>query len=65
MKRTSMIASIAIILTSLLSSGGVYAAEPTQTADPASASTPVTADLTTPQQMTPKPPSDLNNPDIT
>ena len=65
MKRTSMIASIAIILTSLLSSGGVYAAEPTQTADPASASTPVTADLTTPQQMTPKPPSDPNNPDIT
>ena len=65
MKRTSMLASIAIILASLLSSGGVYAAEPTQTADPASASTPVTADLTTPQQMTPKPPSDPNNPDIT
>jgi len=60
-----MLASTAIILTSLLSSGGVYAAETTQTADPASASTPVTADLTTPKQTTPKPPSDPDNPDIT
>ncbi|MEB8419030.1 WxL domain-containing protein [Enterococcus casseliflavus] len=62
MKRTSMLASIAIILTSLLSSGGVYAAEQTQKADPATAKTPVTADLTTPNTPTPKPPSDPNNP---
>ncbi|MEB8418520.1 WxL domain-containing protein [Enterococcus casseliflavus] len=65
MKRTSILASIAIILTSLLSSGGVYAAESIQKADPATAKTPVTADLTTPNTPTPKPPSDPNNPAIT
>ena len=65
MKRTSMLASIAIILTSLLSSGGVYAAEQTQKADPATAKTPVTADLTTPNTPTPKPPSDPNDPNKT
>ncbi|EMF0296624.1 YSIRK-type signal peptide-containing protein [Enterococcus hirae] len=39
--------------------------EISQTADLASASTPVTVDLTTPNTPTPKPPSDPTDPDIT
>ncbi|MGL9903203.1 hypothetical protein IGJ51_000344 [Enterococcus sp. DIV0802c] len=56
MKRTSILASSAILLGSFFISGNVYAAD--QTATPSTAQTPVTADLTTPQQTTPKPPSD-------
>ena len=68
MKRTSMLASIAIILTSLLSSGGVYAVEQTQQTQkpvPSTAETPVTADLTTPNTPTPNPPSDPADPNNT
>ena len=66
MKRTSIIASSVILLGSFFVSGSVFAADQVQQiADPASASTPVTADLTTPTQKTPNPPSDPNNPAIT
>ena len=65
MKRTSILASSAILLGSFFISGNVYATDSTQMADPASASTPVTADLTTPKTPTPNPPSDPNNPAIT
>ncbi|EMF0137177.1 hypothetical protein OSD45_002953, partial [Enterococcus hirae] len=62
MKRTSMIASSAILLGSFFVSGSVFAVDQAkQIADPASASTPVTADLTTPQQTTPKPPANPDN----
>ncbi|EOS7966711.1 WxL domain-containing protein [Enterococcus hirae] len=63
MKRTSMIASSAILLGSFFVSGNVFAADQVkQTADPAAVQTPVTADLTTPKQTTPKPPSDPADP---
>ncbi|MEB8416388.1 WxL domain-containing protein [Enterococcus casseliflavus] len=68
MKRTSMIASSAILLGSFFISGNVFAADQaqqTQTPIPAAAQTPVTADLTTPQQTTPKPPSDPDDPNKT
>ena len=67
MKRTSILASSAILLGLFFISGNVYAVDQPQQqiADPASASTPVTADLTTPTQTTPKPPSDPNDPSKT
>ena len=66
MKRISILASSAILLGSFFISGNVYAADQAQqTAKPASASTPVTADLTTPKTPTPKPPSDPNDPSKT
>ena len=66
MKRTSMIASSAILLGAFFVSGSVFAEDQAkQIAEPTTAKTPVTADLTTPQQTTPKPPSDPDNPDIT
>ena len=63
MKRTSMIASSAILLGSFFVSGSVFAADQAQQiAEPTTAQTPVTADLTTPNTPTPKPPSDPNDP---
>ncbi|EOW1885531.1 WxL domain-containing protein [Enterococcus hirae] len=68
MKRTNVLVCGAVLLATLIGSGGVYAEEQTQQVqnpDPASASTPLTADLTTPEQTTPKPPADPANPDNT
>ena len=66
MKRTSMIASSAILLGAFFVSGSVFAEDQAkQIAEPTTAKTPVTADLTTPQQTTPKPPSDPDDPSKT
>ena len=66
MKRTSILVSSVILLGAFFNSGSVFAADQVQQiANPASASTPVTADLTTPQQTTPKPPSDPDDPSKT
>ncbi|MEB8416391.1 WxL domain-containing protein [Enterococcus casseliflavus] len=65
MKRTSILASSAILLGLFFISGNVYAADSTQMANPSTVQTPVTADLTTPQQTTPKPPSDPDDPNDT
>ncbi|MGM0222960.1 hypothetical protein IGL62_002853 [Enterococcus sp. AZ137] len=63
MKKTNILLGSAVLIASLVNGGSVFAADQAkQIADPASASTPVTADLTTPQQTTPKPPANPDNP---
>ncbi|EOW1885528.1 WxL domain-containing protein [Enterococcus hirae] len=63
MKRTNMLLCGAVLLATLIGSGGVHAEA--QTAEPSTAKTPVTADLTTPKQTTPKPPADPADPSKT
>ncbi|MDC4249090.1 WxL domain-containing protein [Enterococcus faecium] len=64
MKRTNVLVCGAVLLATLIGSGGVHAAEQ-QTPSPNNAKTTLTADLTTPDLKTPNPPTDPDNPTIT
>lgn len=64
MKKTNILLGSAIVLTSLLNAGSVFAATSTGSdANPVTANTPVSTTLTVPNTNTPKAPTDPNDPD--